>query len=341
MKKHLYMLILILTILRPAYVSAENVSENIYFKSETCLDCISIEKEIDEISKNINLTIYEIDDEGILDKLKQTYKYNNIDSKVKIPTLIIDGNFYIGKEEILNYYNKNYSSGNIFKVSLLGFIDGFNPCAISILLIFSSFLILTDKKKKLLLIGFSYILGSSITNLVLGLGILKLTSIIKDYTNFIQIIYIITLVICAYVIIINFVDIFNGLRNNDKIKNQLNINIKYKINAVITKGLNSKFLIFISFFLGAIIAILEFGCTGQVYLPTLLYMDTLNISKIFLLIIYNLMFALPLVIFLLLSIIFKPEQIRKKLMKKSYYIKIVVNIVLIILFIYITGKALA
>ena len=96
--------------------------------------------------------------------------------------------------------------------------------------------------------------------------------------------------------------------------------------------------LFGSLFIGFIIAILEFGCTGQIYLPSILYMEEANFNMVLGLIIYNIMFSLPLFFFLILALIFNPGKMKENVMKYSYYIKIIVNIVLIILFIQIFLK---
>lgn len=306
-----------------------------YFYSNTCLDCKAIEEEIKPFLEKNNIQSKLLEEDEI-SYIKKFLEQKDIDKKIKTPILIYNSEIYIGKNEILELINDDETIS--LPILFLGFIDGLNPCAISILMIFSSFLITLDKKKQLLIIGLNFIIGETLTNLLLGFGILKITEILSNFDIFTKILYIITLCICLYVIIINFIDIINGIKKKKEIKNILPIKVRYKINEILSKNITSKIIILISFLLGIVIALLEFGCTGQVYLPSIIYMSESGINVILGLIIYNLMFALPLLIFLALALIFNPSSLQENVMKKSYIIKILTNIILVILFTQILTK---
>ena len=121
-----------------------------------------------------------------------------------------------------------------------------------------------------------------------------------------------------------------------KIKNKLTEKTRFKAVYLIQKAINNKFLVFISFVLGFVIAFIEFSCTGQVYLPTLLIMK--DSKSILNLILYNFMFIVPLLIFFVISMFLNADKIREKIMKKSYLIKIIVNIFLVILLFMLISK---
>ena len=317
----------------PNIVKADEL--NYYFYGGTCLDCKEIEETIDIFCEKNNIEKILLDEEG-LEFYKKLFNEKECNRKIKTPTLVYQGKIYIGKEEVLEVLNKTEEISSI--VLFLGFLDGLNPCAISILLIFSSFLITLEKRKQLFLICLNFIFGEVLCNFLLGFGIFKITNFVSNFDIFSNILYIFTLLICLYVIIINFIDIYNGFKGKEKINNMLSSKVRYKINEIFSKNITSKFLIFISFFIGFIIAILEFGCTGQIYLPSILYMKEANFNMVLGLIIYNIMFSLPLFFFLILALIFNPSKMKENVMKYSYYIKIIVNIVLIILFIQIFLK---
>lgn len=310
-------------------IKADNI-DGYYIYSETCLECENISNKINDFCKDKNIEFIVLKNEN-MDYIKEISEKYDIE-KIKVPLLIYNGKVY-QTSEVKSFLNNQQNSNLPF--ILLGFLDGLNPCAISILMIFSSFLITLDKKKQLLFVGLSFIIGETICNFILGLGLLKITNLVSNFSLFLNIIYIFTIFVCLYVLIINSVDIINGFRKNKKIKNMLSLNIRYKINEILSKNITSKFLILIAFIIGFIIAILEFGCTGQIYLPTIIYMNQLNIEGLIALLLYNLMFSLPLVVFLLLALIMNPSKIQKKVMKYSFIIKIFVNIVLIILLIQI------
>ena len=299
-------------------VKAETIeSENLFFTSDLCLECREVDNEIYDFCQNNNIKIINIDKDNFED-------YKDLISKYNVPLLLYDNNVYSDSTQI----NSLIKGKSFFIFSFLGFFDGFNPCAISILMIFISLLISLDKQKKALLIGASFIIGETFTNFLLGLGLIKLTNYLSEYSIILNIVYIVALIICVTIFIVNLIDIYNGFTKKNIIKNQLSTDNKLKISSIINKYIGSKSLGIISLFMGMIIALFEFGCTGQIYLPSILYMDN-NIIYLF---IYNLFFALPLIFFLFLSYILnKPEKIKSFIMKNSYLLKIIFNIIILFL----------
>ena len=86
--------------------------------------------------------------------------------------------------------------------------------------------------------------------------------------------------------------------------------LKKNIHGVIGKGLREKKqnsipgLIIVSFGIGMIVSLLEAVCTGQVYVPMLVFIlknDQLRLKALFYLIIYNAMFVMPLFLIFLLA----------------------------------------
>lgn len=298
-----------------------------YIYSETCLECAKLETDITNFSKNKNIEfiIFNNENKEYVENILEKYNINSF----KVPFLIYDEVVYSNSSAIKEFIS-NPNSENI-SVYILGFLDGFNPCAISILMIFSSFLITIEKRKQLIFIGMFFIMGSFLANFLLGFGLLKIAELISNFKLFSIIIYVLTFLVCLYVIIINFIDIYNGLMKKKNIKNMLSLKVRYKINQVMSKGIVSKTLFLSSFLIGFVIAILEFGCTGQLYLPAVMYFKEMSLDGIINLLIYNLMFIVPLLLFLFLALFINPEKIQKNIMEKSFIIKIVINIILIIL----------
>lgn len=328
-KKEIVYICIILFFLSFIKVKAFETNINYYIYSKGCLSCQNLEKYIKTKEDIKRIEINESNIENIKVYILENY---NIE-KLSIPTLIYNNKVYIGEKEIKDFFYIKESS-----IFLLGFIDGLNPCAISILMIFCSFLLISNKKNKMIFIGLSFILGETILNFLLGVSILKITNFTNQFEKITKIIYIITLIMCIYIIIINSIDIKNGIQKKKEIKNILSFEKRSKIIEIISKNIDSKCLMIISFIMGSIIAILEFGCTGQIYLPTILALDKISINSIISLMKYNLMFALPLIIFLILSLIIQPEKIRDKIMEYSYILKIFMNIVLFLLFFVIFNK---
>lgn len=188
-------------------------------------------------------------------------------------------------------------------VFIAGLLDGINPCSIAMLLFFFSTLILIKKNKKtIFLIGMFYIIASFITYLLIGIGLFRLTYLFKGNKILLILLYTITIVISIYLSYIYIYDFINIKKQNEfKIKSQLSKKRKHKIQNLIRKYITKNYLLYLfSYIIGTIISILEFSCTGQVYLPTISYLisvDNINNIKAYLyLIIYNLAFIFPLFI---------------------------------------------
>lgn len=320
-----FFLIVFLLLIFSINVEANDIqNENLFFTSDLCLECREVNDNVYEFCQKNNITIINIDKDNF-------ENYKDLISKYNVPLLVYNGEIYSN----VNQINSFVEGKSLLILSFLGFFDGFNPCAISILMIFISLLISLNKQKKVLIIGTSFIIGEVLTNFLLGLGLIKLTDYLSGYSFILNIIYILALVICLFIFTINCIDIYNGFSKKNKINNQLSNNNKLRISSIINKYIGSKSLGLISFLMGMIIALLEFGCTGQIYLPSILYMD----NNILYLLIYNLFFALPLIIFLFLSYILnKPERIKSFVMENSYLLKIIFNIIILFLSLNIINK---
>jgi len=93
----------------------------------------------------------------------------------------------------------------------------------------------------------------------------------------------------------------------DKVKElklQLPKAVKNRIYKVIRERTGIGNILIAAFTVGFLISVLELACTGQMYLPTITFVagaSGLRSRAILLLVIYNIMFVLPLVIVFLLS----------------------------------------
>jgi cytochrome c biogenesis protein CcdA len=190
----------------------------------------------------------------------------------------------------------------IVTVIVAGLLDGINPCVFSTLIFFMSLLAVAKiRGMRLFIIGTAYCLACFITYLLLGFG---LFSVLESLADFIWLraglnwFMIIVLLIFA---IISFRDAFVFIKSGgkaDKVALQLPRNVKLLIHRFMRQGLKFKYLFTGAFFIGVVVTLLESVCTGQVYVPTLVLLS--NEAGIFskwfsYLLLYNLMFILPLI----------------------------------------------
>ena len=234
------------------------------------------------------------------------------------------------------------SNYNILTVCLNGFINGFNPCSLSMLLFF---LVLANTKEKdhIKRFGFSFVFGKFITYLLIGTIVYQYLSMINfnKYNLLIK-----TIFVCFMLVLIflNLMDYYNIKREKmGLIKNQLPKGLR-KLNHNVIKALinhNSGWiLLLVCFFIGVLISIGEFLCSGQIYLATLSFIinqhqATGTIAFLYL-ILYVSCFLIPsILIILLLSRGKDALSISKVVNEKLHLIKLFSAIVLIILTVFI------
>jgi cytochrome c biogenesis protein CcdA len=83
---------------------------------------------------------------------------------------------------------------------------------------------------------------------------------------------------------------------------QLPGGLKDRIRSVVRTGAQARRFVIAAFVVGIAISLLELACTGQVYLPTILYMLKSGTSGALThLLVYNIAFILPLVIVFVLA----------------------------------------
>lgn len=181
-----------------------------------------------------------------------------------------------------------------------GFIDGINPCVFAALIFFISLLSVSNiKGRKLLLAGSVYCLACFLSYLALGFGlfrVLKLFSGYKNIQNGINYTMAAILIVMAY---ISFKDAWKYHRSGKAadIDLQLPGKLKEKVHNIMKKGLAYRHLLPGAFFIGVVVTAIESVCTGQVYVPTLVYLSRQqNLHAFFYLILYNLAFIVPLLV---------------------------------------------
>lgn len=183
-----------------------------------------------------------------------------------------------------------------------GLIDGINPCVFSALVFFMSLLAVAKiRGKKLILVGLAYCAAGFITYLLLGFGLFQVIKVLEAFPLFKATLNSVMVGILMVFAIISFRDAWLFHRHGGDSRRvwlQLPDRLKTMTHNVMKKGLKFHYLIIGSFVIGVAVTLLESVCTGQVYVPTLVLLS--NESGVFskwfgLLLLYNLMFILPLI----------------------------------------------
>ena len=328
-----------------ANIVGEKVEENkinIYlFYSYTCPHChyeIEYFKELEEKYKDkINIYKYEVmknkDNLTMMNASKKLFEVTS----TGVPFTIIGKEYILGFSEstkdefkyILNNYlneNKNNNEkveknipilGNIDakKTSLtlvgiiLGFIDGFNPCAMWILLLLINMTLGMKEKKKMITIGLTFILTGGIIYFfsMLGIGVILDLTMVNVVRDIIAIVAIILGIYSLYTYIKTRKN--TGCHVVDKKKRK---GIIKKINEIMSKK-STLLAIIGTIVLASSVNLIELACSlgfPTIYLELLSLNNVCGLAKIIYLILYIFFYLIDdLVVFLIAVFTLKSKGI--------------------------------
>ncbi|MBL7072699.1 MAG: DUF1573 domain-containing protein [Candidatus Omnitrophica bacterium] len=199
-----------------------------------------------------------------------------------------------------NKISRRFENFEILPVAIAGLVDGINPCAFGTIIFFVTSLFVVRKKKRIVLAaGFLFISATFLTYFLIGIGVLRVSSflIMKKLGPFVYSTAAMVLFVLSF---LSLMDCVNYLRNRkDKIILQLSEKQKERISRLISKNIRLKYIAGAVVVTAFIVSITELTCTGQIYLPTILYIlktEQLKAGAIGLLCLYNIAFILPLVV---------------------------------------------
>jgi cytochrome c biogenesis protein CcdA len=213
---------------------------------------------------------------------------------------------------------QKFRSLSYLTIIAAGLIDGINPCAFTVLIFFISFLTLMGYRRKgLLAIGLTFILAVFLTYLAIGLGLFKGLYGLRYFYIFTKRVYYVTAAICFILASLNLRDFleYRKTKSADSLKVKLPPAVRQRINSIIamfyrpeSKGkIKTKIVLIIgTLVVGFLVSLLEAICTGQVYLPVIVFIlkdPALRIRAMVYLLLYNFMFIVPLLLILLVAMI--------------------------------------
>ncbi len=192
-------------------------------------------------------------------------------------------------------------------VVLAGLVDGLNPCAFATLVFFVSYLTLSGRRgREVLAVGAAFTVGVFLAYLAVGLGFYKVLGMLGDVlTRLGRWVYGLTAVLCAGLAVMSFADFLKARRGNvGDMSLNLPHGLRKRINAAIRRGRGADTYVAGAFVTGIVVSFLELACTGQVYLPTIIFVTSvpdLRGRAVLYLVVYNLLFVLPLVVVFILA----------------------------------------
>lgn len=208
-------------------------------------------------------------------------------------------------------------------------IDSINPCAFGVLVYLITYLLKTTQNPRQMVIhGMVYVFAVFITYLAAGLIVLYALSLLRELQAFSVVSYI---VIGIIIIVAGLFELYDGFFKAPHEQTTLGIRPRFKDKIVkITETIADKKST--SAFLGFFVALVELPCTGFMYLAVLRLISEQGFTPLnmFYLIMYNLIFVLPLIIIIVL--VYKgTTTLTLKLWyeKHKKWMRIVIGIVLI------------
>ncbi|MFA6637060.1 MAG: hypothetical protein WCV56_08195 [Candidatus Omnitrophota bacterium] len=213
-------------------------------------------------------------------------------------------------------------------VILAGLIDGINPCAFAAIAFLISLMhVRSFSKKEVAAVAASYCAAVFLVYFFVGFGAFEAVYALRNFYKASRVFHLCVATLCFALAGASLYDFFI-YRRSGKAKGlilSLPKTLRKKISLTIGSGIRdkrSKSLFFLSlgaFSAGGAVSLMEMVCTGQIYLPTLVYImrNSPHRTKAFLyILLYNFMFVLPLVAVSLIYIRTSRSEISGALVKR-------------------------
>lgn len=242
-------------------------------------------------------------------------------------------------------------------ITLAGLMDGINPCAFTVIIFFISFLALQGyRKRALIVIGLTFVSAVFLTYLLIGLGLFSFLYRVEGFWLVSRIINLSIGIFSIVLGILSFYDFlkFKKTKKTEGLILQLPQAVKAQIHSVIGRHYRNTQakegaiaqkdilgLVISAFVTGFLVSILEAVCTGQTYLPTIVFIlkNYYHLKALVYLLIYNLMFIMPLLIIFFMALWgVTSEQFTNFLRKNLLSIKVLMGILFFVLGIFLIWR---
>jgi len=361
--------------------AAADATPIIYFYTEGCSECQAVDLYLTSLESKYDVTIYKKFDAldkagvGIRAALDEQYQVP-VSQRGVAPTIFVGDHAFVrekaikdgledalrsstavSRQHMLDAYKAaekggGSQPGDVFKTfSVLtvigaGLLDGINPCAFATLIFFISYLIMRSKAKRdILFVGLAFSLGVFIAYLAAGLGLYQLVSRAKWFFALSKWFYLAIGVFAAVIAVLSVRDAWRA-RHGDLGDMTLQLPERNKgiIHKLIRGQARTGFVATGAFLVAFPVSLFEFMCTGQTYLPTIVLIFSQNVLRqraLLFLIIYNLLFILPLV--LITSIAYfgvTSERLVAWLQKNATVVKVATAVLMVALSTFLIVRAL-
>lgn len=332
---------------------------NIYlFYSKICPHCQKEEKYFETLKEKyqdkINVYTYEVTENKTNNEIMKSLKKELKENSQGVPFTIIGSKTFLGYDESLNerientiesYLDENTKTNNTYTIPILGkieaknasiiliaiilgFIDGFNPCAMWILLLLINMCISIKDKKKMLIVCLTFIITSGIIYFLSMLGI----GFILDLTT----ISYIRNIIAILAIILGIYNLYTYLKTRKQtgchvVKKEKRKTIITKINNILNNK-NTLLMFGGTIILATSVSLVEMACSlgfPTIFLELLSINNIHSFLKVTYLLIYILFYLIDDIIVLFLSI--KAFETKGISTKYNKYVHLIGGLIMILM----------
>ncbi len=327
-----------------------------YFYSSDCKECLRIKNSyIPGLNKKygfcLNVKYFEVNEP---ENYKRLLELENFFHPLKnpLPAVFVENHVLDGDEEIkdglerlVKYYIskggcdwpaagergvkrvdnlalERFKSLGVLAIISGGLLDGLNPCAFTTIIFLISYLVFIGRKgREIIFIGGAFTFAVFTTYFLIGLGLFEFTVKMAVFPLLGRVV---SLLIACMAVVLGILSLYDYYKIKEgkieAIALQLPQSLKNKIHSAIRKESKTRHFILGSLCLGFLIALLEFPCTGQVYLPVIFVLRRISKFRthaLFYLALYNVMFILPLIAVFIFAFKGSSSQIFAQLMKEN------------------------
>jgi thiol-disulfide isomerase/thioredoxin len=205
----------------------------------------------------------------------------------------------------INRIIQRFKSFSFVAVLGAGLLDGLNPCAFTTIIFFVSYLAAMERKgREILLVGAAFTGAVFLAYLLVGAGVLSFVHSLAVVHTLSRVVYLGTGVLCLVLAVAALYDLYKIRKGkHEEMALKLPDFLRRRVQRAIREGASVRNYVWAACVTGFVVSLLEFACTGQVYLPTIIFVTgvpELRANAFLYLVLYNLMFIVPLVVIFLL-----------------------------------------
>lgn len=225
---------------------------------------------------------------------------------------------------------------SLIAILLAGLLDGVNPCAFATLVFFVSYLVFIGRRRRdILSMAIAFVAAVFSSYFAIGAGAYHLLKALSCFPLIARVITVGFGIAALILGMLSLYDFFVAKKGAPaRMILQLPPTVKKRIHEKIKKGTRRRSIIYGSFLAGALVSFLEFGCTGQVYLPTISFMISRaghQATPYAALFAYNIAFVMPLIAIALVAVFLTTEGVGQFLARRIPIIKLLTALLFFLL----------